>query len=188
MSLPLDDIFRAAPVVGHGRVVGTNPHFFADNLRQAAQDPLIVQLAERRYRQLAGNSEAPVCCGWCTRSLQNMGSLFFCEERCCGEVPACAQCISVLHERAPFHTLEEWIYDGEDWDPGNTLSAFDVDYVYQMGHEGLPCPRPSSRLTQRAVTRPDGGYLLWCRGCRCNDAAGNARQSAQNAVGYATGP
>ncbi|KAJ7443489.1 hypothetical protein B0H11DRAFT_2250594 [Mycena galericulata] len=128
-------------------------------IRTMQSDPAYIENAVRRYAEHA--TVGPDICSWCKIEISE-DRIFRCQRGCHDQLPGCTPCIAIAHEKEPTHRLEEWVENR--WEP-RTLR--DVGYIHQLGHEGLPCPRPSFLLTVRLLPLSDGVQELWCRECLC---------------------
>ncbi|KAJ7429172.1 hypothetical protein B0H11DRAFT_2266719 [Mycena galericulata] len=128
-------------------------------IRTMQSDPAYIEGAVRRYAER--NTVGPDICSWCKIEISE-DRIFRCQRGCHDELPGCTPCIAIAHEQQPTHRLEEWVENR--WEP-RTLR--DVGYIHQLGHEGLPCPRPSFLITVRLLPLSDGVQELWCRECLC---------------------
>ncbi|KAJ7106113.1 hypothetical protein C8R43DRAFT_906269 [Mycena crocata] len=105
-----------------------------------------------------------------------VGGLFCCEQ--CGEFHMCRKCCIERHSTMPLHCIEEW--GGQFWDE-TTLEKLGL--VYQLGHGGLPCPRPEP--TTRTLVVVDVTVIAKIKyklcGCDLSDSANAFRQFLRNA-------
>ncbi|KAJ6558636.1 hypothetical protein DFH09DRAFT_1248185 [Mycena vulgaris] len=102
-------------------------------------------------------------CGLCKDEVgtEERERLFRCVE--CGEFLQCQDCCVDRHQLTPLHFLKEWT--GAFWEPTTLLS---LDLVYQIGHEGLPCPRPAPAVLSMVVIDTTGIHSVKFRYCACD--------------------
>ncbi|KAJ7793449.1 hypothetical protein B0H14DRAFT_2622840 [Mycena olivaceomarginata] len=101
--------------------------------------------------------------------------LFKCND--CGEFLQCGRCCVGGHARTPLHVLHEW--NGEFWIDA-TLQ--ELGLVYQLGHGGMPCPYPDSRMLTMTVIHLPVVHRVKYRYCKCQRAADstNVQQCLRN--------
>ncbi|KAJ7459127.1 hypothetical protein B0H11DRAFT_2242697 [Mycena galericulata] len=128
-------------------------------IRTMQSNAAYIEGAIRRYAERG--TLGPDICSWCKIEMSE-DRIFRCQRGCHDQLPGCTPCIAIAHEQLPTHRLEEWVENR--WEP-RTLR--DVGYIQQLGHEGLPCPKPSFLITVRLLHLPDGMQELWCRECLC---------------------
>ncbi|KAJ7791595.1 hypothetical protein B0H14DRAFT_3500285 [Mycena olivaceomarginata] len=95
----------------------------------------------------------------------------------CGEFLQCGQCCVAGHARTPLHVLQEW--NGVFWIDA-TLE--EMGLVYQLGHGGMPCPYPDSRMLTMTVIHLPVVHRVKYRYCKCQRAADstNIQQCLRN--------
>ncbi|KAJ7660089.1 hypothetical protein DFH06DRAFT_1326231 [Mycena polygramma] len=129
-------------------------------IRVQQSDPMTIGWAKERH---AAGRNNPIVCAWCKASVDGT-TLYRCQNsRCLGGLPACAPCTLIAHERSPLHGIQVWT-DGRYW---KLVFLNDLGYVYQSGHDGLPCPNPASETTVETVRLSSGVTQLVSRGCNC---------------------
>ncbi|KAJ7687973.1 hypothetical protein B0H16DRAFT_1753197 [Mycena metata] len=84
-------------------------------------------------------------------------------------MPACQPCVLIQHGERPTCWPEEWV--NGLW---RRVSLTSLGYVFQQGHEGLSCPRPSEAET-RQLPGPHGMREVVVRDCLCNPECMQAR-------------
>ncbi|KAJ7060539.1 hypothetical protein C8F01DRAFT_988536, partial [Mycena amicta] len=98
--------------------------------------------------------------------------LFRCQE--CGVFLQCLSCLEKQHELNPLHVVKEW--NGDFWLPValhrmhlNDESPQSLQFHYQLGHQGRPCPLPrnSHRLV---VIDSNGVFTLDVKACGCSQS------------------
>ncbi|KAJ7444057.1 hypothetical protein B0H11DRAFT_1684010, partial [Mycena galericulata] len=97
------------------------------------------------------------------------GSLM-CDE--CGFGVTCQSCCFEVHQKAPLHCVKMW--NGKTWEP---TVLRDHGFVYNMGHQGNPCPHPDRDISSLLVLHYNGHHLLHLRYCRCPDSEGMAKSN-----------
>ncbi|KAJ7829016.1 hypothetical protein B0H14DRAFT_3465979 [Mycena olivaceomarginata] len=86
-------------------------------------------------------------CVWCGASMEDE-TMYRCREACRGGMVACATCILVGHWEAPLHRLQVWSPGSRIWEPA-TLRQ--LGFIFQEGHQGLPCPNPAPTTTTKLL-------------------------------------
>ncbi|KAJ7062443.1 hypothetical protein B0H15DRAFT_794789, partial [Mycena belliarum] len=97
--------------------------------------------------------------------------LFRCSD--CGMFLQCEACVLARHDLQPLHSLKEWT--GEFWDDVTLTS---LGLVYQVGHGGLPCPRPEPAERTMVVVHTNGIHIVDFHYCGC-DLSDRANHLAQ---------
>ncbi|KAJ6564309.1 hypothetical protein B0H19DRAFT_1258764 [Mycena capillaripes] len=88
----------------------------------------------------------PKTCAWCGASVNEV-TLYTCKSSICiGGLPAC----------------QIWT-NGSYWKP-TSLRA--LGYIYQEGHDGLPCPNPTMTTHSKDISTMSGVVEV-SRGCNC---------------------
>ncbi|KAJ7768842.1 hypothetical protein B0H16DRAFT_1452770 [Mycena metata] len=88
------------------------------------------------------------------------GRIFRCAD--CGEFLQCKNCCLERHSMTPLHFLKVW--NGEFW-VGETLKSLGL--IYQLGHQGAPCPRPNAVVRSLVVLDTTGVHEIKYRQCGC---------------------
>ncbi|KAJ6449814.1 hypothetical protein C8R47DRAFT_1230515 [Mycena vitilis] len=106
-----------------------------------------------------------VHCGSCCVELAPAGrgiprGAIFCPE--CDSGLVCRDCCKEDHRCKPLHSLKQWT--GQDWE-GATLR--DIGFVYQLGHRGDPCSRPTAVVWPMLVISMRGCHFLNLKYCAC---------------------
>ncbi|KAJ7664818.1 hypothetical protein B0H17DRAFT_1211182 [Mycena rosella] len=114
-----------------------------------------------------GNYTAEPACAFCDAKYGDGAWLFRCLQ--CGNYLQCKACVLGQHATTPLHTFKEW--NGAHWTEA-TLTQ--LEFVYQMGHHGLPCdfPKPEERLM--VVMDVTGVHTLQYRYCKCERQQGKS--------------
>ncbi|KAJ7130587.1 hypothetical protein C8R44DRAFT_732099 [Mycena epipterygia] len=88
-----------------------------------------------------------------------------CTLRCsdCGDVLQCLDCCLKCHKLVPLHFLEEW--KGKFCQPRMLKT---LRLVYQLGHEGLPCPNPEAVLRVMVVMDCNTVHCVKYQRCACD--------------------
>ncbi|KAJ7789208.1 hypothetical protein B0H14DRAFT_2627467 [Mycena olivaceomarginata] len=86
--------------------------------------------------------------------------MYRCREACRGGMVACATCILVGHWEAPLHRLQVWNPGSRIWEPA-TLRQ--LGFIFQEGHQGLPCPNPAPTTTTKLLRTSRGEIEQICR-------------------------
>ncbi|KAF8995346.1 hypothetical protein BDZ89DRAFT_1149647 [Hymenopellis radicata] len=71
--------------------------------------------------------------------------------RSCGDFMKCSTCCVLHHQRSPLHILQIWRTGS--WDR-KTLR--ELNLVYQVGHQGGPCPHPDASLRTMTLLHTTG--------------------------------
>ncbi|KAJ7860930.1 hypothetical protein B0H13DRAFT_2355303 [Mycena leptocephala] len=109
------------------------------------------------------NSGVPRMCTWCGASVDNV-QLCRCVDKDCFEgLHSCGPCMVIAHEQRPFHALDLWT--SEDGWRGSHLG--EIGYVWQRGHDGLPCPNPSPDTKRQLVMTDRRCWYIPMRECLC---------------------
>ncbi|KAJ7617537.1 hypothetical protein DFH06DRAFT_1012407 [Mycena polygramma] len=95
----------------------------------------------------------------------------------CGDFLQCKECCVAKHQLTPLHLLKEW--KGRFWDDVRLES---LGLTYQLGHQGLPCPRPEDPVRTMVVIDVTGIHIVRFRYCGCTAArtSGNLHQLLRN--------
>ncbi|KAJ7126214.1 hypothetical protein C8R44DRAFT_618370 [Mycena epipterygia] len=119
-----------------------------------------------RHEGLGDDLDDPRC-AHCQRELQqddastNAVRFFKCED--CGQFLQCETCCLAKHATSPLHVLQEWNRNfWVDW----TLDKLGL--VYQLGHGGLPCPYPDSKVHKMVVIEAPFIHQVRMRYCKCS--------------------
>ncbi|KAJ7639833.1 hypothetical protein DFH06DRAFT_1138518 [Mycena polygramma] len=92
--------------------------------------------------------------------------LYECQDKeCLNGLHACAPCTCIAHQQRPDHGL--WVYKSNGWNPTH-LGV--IGYVYQIGHDGLPCPNPAAETIEHEVWGLYSLRAVWkvrARECLC---------------------
>ncbi|KAJ7859224.1 hypothetical protein B0H14DRAFT_3631010 [Mycena olivaceomarginata] len=134
-----------------------------------------------RHDALGDNSAPKLTCALCKSEYApgalGPGSLrlFKCGD--CGEFLQCGSCCLAGHARTPLHLLQEW--NGEFW---VDVTLQELGLVYQLGHGGMPCPYPDSRLLTMTVIHLPYLHRIKYRYCKCQRASdwSNIQQCLRN--------
>ncbi|KAJ6454061.1 hypothetical protein C8R47DRAFT_1083228 [Mycena vitilis] len=128
-------------------------------VRARQSDPFTITLVKEKH---GAGRVVPKTCAWCDASV-NDTDIYRCQNRrCLGGLAACAACTLVAHEQSPFHRIEVWT--GNHW---RRAELRDLGFVYQEGHDGLPCPNPAPTTTSNRVFLSSGLLEHVTRGCNC---------------------
>ncbi|KAJ7826746.1 hypothetical protein B0H13DRAFT_1657348 [Mycena leptocephala] len=100
---------------------------------------------------------------------------FRCE--CCGEFLQCRKCCLERHILMLLHFVREW--NGNFWED---ITLVELGLVYQLGHEGLPCPTPDPALCKLVVVDVTGIHRVTYCFCGCDraDTTNNLQQFLRN--------
>ncbi|KAK6966350.1 CxC2 domain-containing protein [Favolaschia claudopus] len=109
-------------------------------------------------------------CGSCGRA-EDGWRRFRCED--CGPSTHCQECMIARHQLMPLHVLQEWT--GAFW---SQVSLASLGYVFQLGHGGLPCPRPAPAARSMVVMDFPTIHDVKYRYCACDlsDRMNNLQQ------------
>ncbi|KAJ7065916.1 hypothetical protein B0H15DRAFT_926024 [Mycena belliarum] len=137
--------------------------------------PLIPRFLDELMRlEGLGDGSTVGSCACCGTLFDRSVQRFRCKE--CGVFDQCLDCVLSRHCLEPLHRLKEW--NGTHW-RRQTLSALGA--VYQLGHGGHPCKRPSP---PRDMVVMDAGFIHSIRiqycACRINDNTQNLEQLLRN--------
>ncbi|KAJ7058293.1 hypothetical protein C8F01DRAFT_1305830 [Mycena amicta] len=151
-----------------------------------------------RHDGLGEFHERPACESCDSIYPDTIRRLFRCHE--CGSFLQCAMCLLERHRRTPLHIVKEWM--GNFWaavalhsieDPSLLKNDSPNDPawkrlpVYQLGHHGHPCVRPTPGLNDKpkllVVINANGVFTLNIRFCSCpkslrNDAIAQLMSNA----------
>ncbi|KAJ7026219.1 hypothetical protein C8F04DRAFT_1268392 [Mycena alexandri] len=138
------------------------PNYFWRQLRQSFLD-------ETLRSEGLGDALQDLKCGRCSAKPPAR----FCRCTDCGTFIQCEACVRTHHATQPFHVLKEW--NGHFWRRA-TLQGLKL--VYQLGHGGLPCPRPEAVTRTMVVIHTNGLHTVDYRYCSCDlaDRANNLQQ------------
>ncbi|KAJ7102966.1 hypothetical protein C8R43DRAFT_1141089 [Mycena crocata] len=78
----------------------------------------------------------------------------------CGVFHQCLICCLERHALSPLHMVEEW--KGEYW---RAVSLRDIGLLYQLGHEGFPCPVPDPQIRSMTLVDVCGIHEIHYRFC-----------------------
>ncbi|KAJ7017142.1 hypothetical protein C8F04DRAFT_1200929 [Mycena alexandri] len=137
------------------------PGYDTVHIRDLQRDPEYVRIMLKRFDAGGGTKAAPTACTWCRREGAEDLGLFRCRE-CKGGMPACQECLLVQHGERPTCWPEAWV--NGLW---RRVSLMSLGYVFQQGHEGLSCPRPSDPENKR-FQGPHSLQEVLVRDCLCN--------------------
>ncbi|KAJ6449252.1 hypothetical protein C8R47DRAFT_1230728 [Mycena vitilis] len=129
-------------------------------VRVRQTDPFTIALAKEAH---SAGRLLPKQCAWCNAGVEDTVMYRCRNRRCLGGLPACAPCTLVAHEQTPYDRIEMWT--GHLW---RWAELRDLGYVYQEGHEGLPCPNPAPTTTSKNIWLSSGMLEHVTRGCNCN--------------------
>ncbi|KAJ6449029.1 hypothetical protein C8R47DRAFT_999334 [Mycena vitilis] len=133
---------------------------------------------------LADSAKDPKC-ALCEKKLDAGDRIFKCPE--CGEFLMCKECCLKRHSMTPLHFLKTW--NGIFW-VDTKLKALGL--VYQLGHQGGPCPVPNTVIRSLVVIDTTGIHEIRYRRCGCDrsDKTNPVRALLRNAwfPGSATDP
>ncbi|KAJ7144883.1 hypothetical protein C8R43DRAFT_891041 [Mycena crocata] len=128
-----------------------------------------------------------VCCALCNakyaspvkpgeKVVRDPVRLFKC--RLCGEFLQCKTCCVSGHAKTPLHVIEEW--NGDFW---VAITLRELDYIYQLGHGGMPCRFPDKRTLTMTVIELPYIHRVRYRYCNCKkaDSTNNLQQLMRNA-------
>ncbi|KAJ7093631.1 hypothetical protein C8R43DRAFT_1141841 [Mycena crocata] len=134
-------------------------------IRALQSDPLSLSLMASLTNAPGSGELGAVKCTWC----EIAGPLYRCRDRNCmrGQV-ACASCTALAHERRPLHGIEEW--KNTYW---KRRQLNEIGYIYQHGHDGLPCPNPAQETEDEWVLMAEGRVRLAMRKCNCKRVGDN---------------
>ncbi|KAJ7680849.1 hypothetical protein DFH06DRAFT_1120442 [Mycena polygramma] len=77
--------------------------------------------------------------------------MYQCEELDCFEcLHACGSCIVLAHRQRPFHRLWKWAKGDNGWNSGEPYLT-NLGFIWQRGHDGLPCPSPSPEVREKMI-------------------------------------
>ncbi|KAJ8469906.1 hypothetical protein ONZ45_g16729 [Pleurotus djamor] len=105
------------------------------------------------------DSSSATACSTCQAPL-HQGRLWRCGD--CGLVEECSTCCLKRHQLFPLHRVQVW--RGSFW---TDVSLDSMDYVFQLGHAGSPCPSPSPPHTM-VVLHTNGIHNVSIRYCSCS--------------------
>ncbi|KAJ7601898.1 hypothetical protein DFH06DRAFT_1324301 [Mycena polygramma] len=106
----------------------------------------------------------PQYCSWCGVEAKD-ADMYRCEEDICFErLHACGRCIVLGHQQRPFHSLRKW--EGDRWSASGPYLT-ELGFVWQLGHDGLPCPSPSPEIKEKYVLGDREGWKIKLRECHC---------------------
>ncbi|KAJ6495718.1 hypothetical protein C8R47DRAFT_974024 [Mycena vitilis] len=111
-----------------------------------------------RMHGLGDNMRSPAC-ALCAIPLDDT-PFFRCRE--CGVFLQCKACCLHHHRFSPLHLLSEWKQD--HWQ-GTTLEKLGL--IFQLGHEGGPCPTPAAVVRRMVVIDTSGIHEVSYRFCAC---------------------
>ncbi|KAJ7807053.1 hypothetical protein B0H13DRAFT_2386681 [Mycena leptocephala] len=96
----------------------------------------------------------------------------------CGEFIQCKNCCVERHSMMPLHFPKVW--NGKFW-ADTTLKSLGL--VYQLGHQGAPCPTPVTMVRSLVVMDTTGIHQVRYRRCGCDrsDTTNPVRQLLRNA-------
>jgi hypothetical protein len=58
-----------------------------------------------------------------------------------------------------------WSIDSRVWKPA---TLHQLGYIFQEGHQGLPCPNPAPMTTTKILRTSHGEIEQVCRACMCD--------------------
>ncbi|KAJ7115521.1 hypothetical protein C8R43DRAFT_1138146 [Mycena crocata] len=95
----------------------------------------------------------------------------------CGEYHQCKTCLLAAHATMPLHAIQEW--NGTFW---VDISLRDLGLIYQLGHGGLRCPYPDSRILLMTVIDVPLIHRVRYQYCKCQKAShsNNLQQCLRN--------
>ncbi|KAJ7490188.1 hypothetical protein B0H11DRAFT_1719325 [Mycena galericulata] len=152
---------------------------------ESSDDPMAQWRHEKQFfldetirRAGLGNATRSPHCALCNEAVgTDKHPRFF---RCvdCGEFLQCQECCLSHHRLTPLHFLKEW--SGHFW---TSTTLRDIGLVYQMGHEGRPCPAPAPAIRSMVVIDTNGIHRVSFRYCCCDEgrAVRNLSQLMRNA-------
>ncbi|KAJ7754861.1 hypothetical protein B0H16DRAFT_1831637 [Mycena metata] len=138
-----------------------------DSMRLRMADPFFINNSSRAHE--GRKTKGPSQCAWCRLPIAE-APLFRCRDlECRRGLPACRECILVVHEEHPTHWMEAWKED-RYWALTNLSS---LGYIYQHGHGGAPCANPTTETSTMEMATRFGRTEMLCRGSsagpRCLD-------------------
>ncbi|KAH8802319.1 hypothetical protein DL96DRAFT_1718947 [Flagelloscypha sp. PMI_526] len=104
--------------------------------------------------------------GVCLDCGQMADPSYLCED--CEGGLSCAGCLVKSHARLPMHNVKIWSESA--W---RRTTLADVGLIYQMGHNGAPCPFPDSATSRMVVIEQNGIHRLLVRWCKCSHSIVN---------------
>ncbi|KAF8989456.1 hypothetical protein BDZ89DRAFT_974704 [Hymenopellis radicata] len=120
-------------------------------------DPLFLEETIRRHG-LGDDLHRPKCSS-CAKLA------FRC--RSCGDFLECSTCCVERHQRSPLHFLQTW--RNGSWE---RTTLRELHLVYQVGHQGGPCPHPDTSLRTMTLLHSTGVHTVPFRYCDCSRADG----------------
>ncbi|KAJ7643850.1 hypothetical protein FB45DRAFT_736350 [Roridomyces roridus] len=96
-------------------------------------------------------------CGPC--GAREVQPFFRCAQ--CGAYLQCEGCLLKGHQLNPLHRVQVW--NGDHWDD---TQLFGLGLVFQLGHDGYPCPDPES-VRSMVVIDCHGVFTIHFRYCGC---------------------
>ncbi|KAJ7280544.1 hypothetical protein C8J57DRAFT_1563340 [Mycena rebaudengoi] len=184
--------------VASGSVLGKRKKYASSDNPMSEWRPLADFFQDEliRHDGLADDVDDP-CCALCLRRYDPsygasvdadpsvappvVARIFKC--RTCGAFLQCESCCKTEHVRQPLHVLEEW--SGECW---ISVSLRALGVVFQLGHGGLPCVYPDSKINVMTVVDSPYIHRISFRYCKCSrsDYADNLQQLLRNSWWPAT--
>ncbi|KAJ7846654.1 hypothetical protein B0H13DRAFT_2238871 [Mycena leptocephala] len=116
-----------------------------------------------RMHGLGDDTHSPEC-AVCRCKLDDQQRFFRCRE--CGVFLQCQACCLHHHRFSPLHLLLEWKLD--HWE-NTTLRKLGL--VFQVGHEGKPCPSPADAIRAMVVIDTTGIHEVNYQYCGCKRKA-----------------
>ncbi|TFK79956.1 hypothetical protein K466DRAFT_504721 [Polyporus arcularius HHB13444] len=101
-------------------------------------------------------------CSTC-KSVNLNGKFFRCAS-CTTRSVHCQACLLANHSQLPLHTIEGW--NGKHWEKSSLRK---LGYVFQLGHDGGPCPCPGDTTRRLVVGDVSGIHEVQIRFCECLD-------------------
>ncbi|KAJ7217452.1 hypothetical protein C8J57DRAFT_1095850 [Mycena rebaudengoi] len=125
--------------------------------------PLMQFFLDERLRMagLGDYIDAP-CCSLCDQRVRSDFDQPFFKCTQCGEFLQCQECCLKRHALMPLHFLKKW--NGTFW---QSKTLLELGLIYQIGHEGHPCPFPAQEVRNMTVIDTTGIHQIRYRYCDC---------------------
>ncbi|KAJ7164597.1 hypothetical protein C8R43DRAFT_1122474 [Mycena crocata] len=169
--IPVDDdkggAIDAAALDDMDRVSGADPK----KRYESSDDPMAKWREMKQFfldetvrRDGLGDSMHDPKCSLCHKAVgpdaPDAPRFFRCRD--CGDFLQCKTCCVERHQPSPLHILNEWT--GAFW---KRISLLDLGLVFQVGHEGGPCPKPEPLLRTMVVVDTTGIHSVHFHYCAC---------------------
>ncbi|KAJ7448474.1 hypothetical protein B0H11DRAFT_1744214 [Mycena galericulata] len=152
---------------------------------ESSDDPMAQWRHEKQFfldetirRAGLGNGTHSPQCALCSNAVGTEARPRFFRCADCGEFLQCQECCIDRHKLTPLHFLKEW--SGHFW---TSATLRDIGLVYQIGHEGRPCPAPAPAIRNMVVVETNGIHRISFRYCCCDEGRSvrNLSQLMRNA-------